>query len=127
MSFWTKLFPKKGKEPKPKTYEFVSCEAFCVGDHYQYTIAADSEKEAFEKLVRYFMENKSTDVESLNRTVSYPQKHVSYCIGMPQWFFNYLKGGATDYKGRGLPEQREKDRKILEHYCITHGIKLEEC
>ena len=129
MNWFKQLFSKKEKESKPepklKTYDFVSCEAFCVGDHYKYTVTANSKEEAFKKLVKYFVESVGReDIESSSSIVSYPSRHVSFCIGMPEWFFNYLKGGATDYKGQGLPEQREKDRKTLEHYCITHGIKL---
>lgn len=126
MSWWRKLFPKKESKPEQslREYKFELSQADCVGDLYKYTVQADSKAEAFEKLVRYFLEYMGNEVKQEHRTVVYPYKSEHYSIGLPDWFVTYLNGGARDVRGRPLPELNKRHQEALKAYCIEHGIKF---
>lgn len=89
-----KIFSKKEK-PKTESKEFVFevSESVHVGDLYRYTVKANSEKEAFNKLVKYFFgKDKNQEIKSEHSTFSYPNNSTFEYRNMPRWFAKRISG-----------------------------------
>lgn len=109
---------KELEEKKIKEFTFSLLEAELQGTKYKYTVKAETEKEAFDKLVQYFFgENMNQEVESQSGNVHYPH-HSKFITNMPLWFAKRISGYVRDEK---IDYQKE-----LEVYAIENNIKLKK-
>jgi len=112
---WFESKPKE--EPKEKEFTFETSESAHIGDRYRYTVKAESQEEAFKKLVQYFFgENMNQEVKSKHDTFSYPNQARFDYKNMPFWFAKRISGHVRD---KSCDYQKE-----LEKYCIDNNIKL---
>lgn len=121
MKWFNNLFKSSKKiEEKPKEFVFESLESAHIGDLYRYTVKADSEKEAFNKLVKMFFgkELNQPDVKSEHFTVSYPFHAKFEYKNMPKWFAKRISGHIKD--------KQTNYQQLLEKYCNENNIVLRE-
>lgn len=106
--------------PKQTEYKFSVTEIIASGDKYEYTVQAESRKEAFDKLVIFFFGENSHEVNqavtSKARTVHATHSDRFYYTGMPRWFAKRLSGQIRE-EGRDY-------QKDLQKYCINNNITL---
>lgn len=109
---------KEAKEEKIKEFSFNLLEAELQGTKYVYTVKAENEKQAFNKLVQYFFgENMNQEVESKSGNVHYPHQS-KFITNMPYWFAKRISGYVRD--------EKTDFQKKLEIYAIENNIKLKK-
>jgi len=113
------LFKKREAAPStPKEYTFSVLEGTKIGDQYTYTVQANSKKEAFNKLVKYFYgEFESNSVQSEHKQVHWPNQSV-FETNMPLWFAKRINGQVRDDKN--------DYQKMLEEYALENNITLKK-
>ncbi len=115
---WVFNKKKEIKEEKIKEFTFSVLEAELQGTKYEYTVKAETEKEAFNKLVQYFFgENMNQEVKSQSHNIHYPYGS-KFITNMPYWFAKRISGYVRD--------EKVDYQKKLEIYAIENNIKLEK-
>lgn len=111
---------------KEKEYVFETWEAHCVGDKYTYTVTATSRKEAFDKLVKYFFgEESSQPVKQQHHNIEYQALERSGYTGMPYWFHRRIGGWIFDWVyGWFGGKRKESYQERLEEYARENNIAL---